>query len=325
MRRDKRGFEFSFSWIFAMIVGAVILFLAIYGATKLLRTGEYQQGTETAKKLTILFDPLGVLTGDAKSGKISLNSPIKLYEDCVAAGDFGRQTFSVAEKKSFGEEFAEKGAGITSSNKYIFTRGDINGSEFYFFSKSYEMPFKVADWMIIGSENYCFVGAPTFFEEEINQLGITNVAANQSLAECKRTFPDIEKENVFCFNSGCDNKIIDLSGRGDFSSGYVEEKDGKRRYFFGSLIFPAAMSDRDNYECNVKRFMMRASKISRLYAEKSKLLSINSVCDSGIDVDLAAYSDSLAVFSQRNKTSFDALALYTQGSGINQNSQCELW
>ena len=91
---DKRGFEFSFAWLFAVIVGAAIIFIAIYAGGKILRTGEFQQSTETAKALTTLLDPLGVGAGgsgeSAKSGIISLSSPITLYNGCFHDGSFGR-------------------------------------------------------------------------------------------------------------------------------------------------------------------------------------------------------------------------------------------
>ena len=41
---NKKGFlQISFQWIFAIVVGIVILFLAIYGVSKLIGTGERTQ------------------------------------------------------------------------------------------------------------------------------------------------------------------------------------------------------------------------------------------------------------------------------------------
>ena len=166
---DKRGFEFSFSWLFAIIVGAVILFIALYAAGRVLKGGEYQQGTETAKKLTILFDPLGAQTGDAKSGKITMSTPIKMYENCIVGGDFGKQIFSTSEQQAFGEQQGEKGGSITTYNKYVFTRGNLEGKEFNYFSKSLEMPFKVSDILLVTSKNYCLLGAPPTIKEEVRR------------------------------------------------------------------------------------------------------------------------------------------------------------
>ena len=55
----KKGFlQISFAWLFAIIVGIFILFLAIYGVTKLINVGQYQIDSETAKNLGILLNPL---------------------------------------------------------------------------------------------------------------------------------------------------------------------------------------------------------------------------------------------------------------------------
>ena len=51
----KRGFEFSFAWIFAVVVGAFILVLAIYAATQIIATEKYNLNTQTAAQLTIIF------------------------------------------------------------------------------------------------------------------------------------------------------------------------------------------------------------------------------------------------------------------------------
>ncbi len=324
---NKRGFEFSFSWLFAIIVGAIILFIAIYAAGRVLKGGEYQAGTETAKKLTILFDPLGSQTSDAKSGKITLSTPIKMYENCIVGGDFGKQLFSTSEKQAFGEGQGEKGGVITIYNKYVFTRGNLEGKEFNYFSKTLEMPFKVADVLLVTSKSYCLLGAPPTIKEEIEGLGISNIIVNATtIAQCKSAYPEITSDEVFCFGGGCDNKIYDTSTKNDWSSGYVEGKDGKRKYFFGGLIYASIFSDRENYECNVKRLMMRLSRLSRLYLEKSKLLSINNVCDSGLDTELGQLADLTNTYSQRSSTtSYEALNIYTASQGVNQNSLCELW
>src|SRR5689334_19825291 len=119
---EKRGFEFSFNWIFAIVAGAVIIFIAIYASGRFLKTGEYEQNTQTASKLTSLFEPLGVSGGgESKSGKINLNSEIKIYSECFTDGSVGRQRVAIAQKKSFTDkEWGEKGVGIEFSNKYVF-------------------------------------------------------------------------------------------------------------------------------------------------------------------------------------------------------------
>ena len=56
--KDKRGIELSFSIIFAIIAGAVILFLAIYAAIRFIDIGNTQGQTVATKELSIIFNLL---------------------------------------------------------------------------------------------------------------------------------------------------------------------------------------------------------------------------------------------------------------------------
>ncbi len=59
MKIKKRGYlQISFAWMFALIVGAVILFLAIYFATKLVDKGDDVIDAKTGKEMGILLNPL---------------------------------------------------------------------------------------------------------------------------------------------------------------------------------------------------------------------------------------------------------------------------
>ena len=71
--KNKKAIEMSFNWIFAIIVGGFILFIAIYGAGKLIRTSEQSVYTETAASLVSLFDPLETGLASGKASEISFN------------------------------------------------------------------------------------------------------------------------------------------------------------------------------------------------------------------------------------------------------------
>ena len=53
----KRG-QFNFVWLFAIVAGGAILFLAVYGALRFGETAEFQSATEVAKSIAIITDPL---------------------------------------------------------------------------------------------------------------------------------------------------------------------------------------------------------------------------------------------------------------------------
>ena len=67
---------------------------------------------------------------------------------------------------------------------------------------------------------------------------------------------------------------------------------------------------------------MKANALARLYLEKSKLLSIRGVCDTGMDEGLLRLS---GFISQYYKASVDLLGVEAAAKTLNQNSFCKLW
>ena len=63
---NKKGFEFSFSWMFSIIVGSVIIFLAIYAATNILKTSTIEEETKIASQFGSLLNPVETNLEDAK-------------------------------------------------------------------------------------------------------------------------------------------------------------------------------------------------------------------------------------------------------------------
>ena len=55
---NKKGMEFGFAWLFAIIVGGVILFLAIFGVSKLIDTSQEEINTKVAVEFANVLDPL---------------------------------------------------------------------------------------------------------------------------------------------------------------------------------------------------------------------------------------------------------------------------
>ena len=118
-RDYKNGaIEMSFSWLFATIVGAVILFLALYMATQLGGNAEYQQQTESGKKLTILIDPLETGAASTSGDIIRFVSESRITFRCYLPtidNAFGKETLAVSEKNR--GEWNEDGGEIAMRNK----------------------------------------------------------------------------------------------------------------------------------------------------------------------------------------------------------------
>jgi len=123
-----------FNWMFAIIAGIVILFLAIYAVAKIIGVGEYKVSTETAAELEILLDPIRPGLASGKSAQINFRKDSRTYYDCSELGVFGKNTIAFSEK-TFGG-WGEKGGEI-NSQKYIFAKNMIEGKKLNLFSKPF--------------------------------------------------------------------------------------------------------------------------------------------------------------------------------------------
>ncbi|MBU2503632.1 MAG: hypothetical protein KJ879_01075, partial [Nanoarchaeota archaeon] len=142
--KNKKGFEISFSWFFAIVVGGFILFLAIYGATKVINTGGEANSAKTGKEIGALLNPLETGFESGQTTLLSMPVETRIYNECEdITGNFGRQIIKVSQK-SFGD-WSLTDINPSFQNKYIFSGEIVEGKNFIIFSKPFELPFKVAD------------------------------------------------------------------------------------------------------------------------------------------------------------------------------------
>lgn len=315
----KKGFEFSFAWIFAIIAGVVILFFAIYGVSKIIGTGKGYVSATTCKQLTIVFEPMEVGLASGKSNIARLKEETKIYNDCFSEGDFGRQKFSCAIKSGL-KDWSEKwpDGGMPVPNKYVFSEYEEEGKEIYFFSRAFEMPWKVSEIIFLSTSQYCFVNAPEEVEKEVLGLNLQNIKVN-----------NCSSGNIkVCFDSGSDCDIMvrgQCSGALDCESDYdygVVEKGEESIFYTGSLMYGAIFSDKGIYECNVKRLMKRLRQQALLFKDESSLLTVKcgSVASASL-IRLANAANSL-------KELEDLFVVYNQGKQVddeNEAAECKLW
>jgi len=72
---NKKGFEFTFAWMFSMIVGAVILFLAIYGVVNLIGSERNVIDSFSAQQLGIILQPLETQSFESGIRPMNINFP----------------------------------------------------------------------------------------------------------------------------------------------------------------------------------------------------------------------------------------------------------
>lgn len=286
--KNKRGFEFSFGWLFAIIAGGVIIFLAVFAAVRLAETEKEVKNTEIGKEIGILLTPIETSIENSKSVKIVVPSETRIYNDCSLRGNFGSQKISISTKSNIGANWPTPGVSSTFYNKYLFSEKISEGKSFYLVSFAFEFPFKVADIAILipGSESYCFIDSPNEVKEDLENLNL-DIAFVEDVKEC------IPRSKKVCFSSsGCD---IDVN----LNSKSVKKKKEKISIFYeGPLIYSAIFSSNELYECQLKRIMMRTSEISLLNLAKSEYLSGSGCNSQVIQSSLLSFSNSTRSISE---------------------------
>lgn len=289
--KNKKGFEFSFGWLFAVIVGAVIIAIAIYGAASLIRENRNIQDSFAGKSLGILLAPVETSLEEARTSKISFPVETKVYNGCDARGNFGSQRISVATKSGVGKEWQDPGVASTFYNKYLFSENEIQGTGANVFAKPFKFPYKTADLIFIWSngKKYCFVNAPDDIEEELSGLQIDGVNVTSDIRDCKSGSTKV------CFsNAASCEVVVDLTLK-------TVRKNGNNLYYAeddtNALLYGAIFADKEIYECQVKRLMKRTAELALVYKMKSEMLSPKG-CNSNLEGDLSSFANQTLFYNE---------------------------
>jgi len=303
---NRKGFEFSFAWLFAILVGAVVIFLAIYATTSLIGSGRYETDTKIAAQLESILSPVGTNLEDSKFVRIGFPDETRIYNRCSSIGIFGSQLISTSVRSGIGKEWLPPGGEIESKDKYVFSKSVLQGEEAYVFVKSFEMPYDVADIITIYSGEYCFINPGDEIEEEVMDLRLPGINISESLEKCK---PESIKVCFSSFDRDCDKK--------------VSQTDVDGLYYEEGLVYAAIFSDAEVYECQVRRLMKRTSELAEIYAKKSEFLA-GKGCSSNLAADLGRYSSLLGEF----ENSGDLRVVKSNSEEIedkNERLSCELF
>ena len=305
----KGALQISFGWLFAIIIGAFIIFLAIFGVSKLMNTEQGTIDAKTSKEIGILLNPLETSFESAKTTSFSLPAESRISNGCNNNGNFGKQLISVSQK-SF-NKWTETDIKVSFPNKYIFSRAIVEGKNFYIFAKPFDFPFKVSDliYMTSSKETYCFVDAPGDIEEELEDMGQANLLTE----DCSE-----ETINV-CFSGTCEIEV-----NYNFDGGYVD-KDGERLYFNSdALMYAAIFADPDVYECQLSRLMQRVEELSLIYLDKANFVN-GKGCELDINSDLTDFNGLIENFED----SGDIIGISNDAEDLEEKDDnggaCGLW
>ena len=123
---NKGGYEFSFSWIFALMAGAVIIFLAIYAAFQFSDALNFGRNTATAKKIGVILTPLETDLESGISYPLTVREETIIFNNCdppTVRNFFGSQEISVSIKSDLIRNSEIDSAGKSKfNNKYLFSK-----------------------------------------------------------------------------------------------------------------------------------------------------------------------------------------------------------
>jgi len=269
----KKAQEMQFSWLFALIIGAAILFLAVFFSGKLLETGTYQTEAEMARSIDILLNPFASI----RQATITLSKPITLPEKTNIS--FKCDEINNLQKISILLEKGKKPFTYSIKNKYIFG-SDFYAKDIWVFGKPFEMPWRVDDFIYVVSGNYCFVNAPNNIKAELGTLNSSKIKIVNE--KCTNAI------NV-CFSGACDVPVTYNNGKG-----YVWTKEGNLEFIDDATMYGAVFGQ-DVYKCNLNRILKRMEIQASIMIGKSDLLGC-----SNIKSDLLGLKSSAATKSYAN-------------------------
>jgi len=312
----KRGFlQISFAWLFAIIVGAVIIALAVFAVVKIFNIGETTVSSKTAGEIGVLLNPLETGFESAKTTSLTLPAETRIYNRCNDdSGFFGKQIITTSQK-SF-NEWTDTGVDVGFQNKYIFSDNPVEGRNFYIFSKPFEFPFKVSDLIYLTSSDkkYCFINSPLNIKEELWGLDQENILVDNC--------PGQESDLIVrvCFSptslTNCDMEV-------SYGGGTVEKDGETMRFETDALMYAAIFSEPDIYECQLKRLMLRTENLALLYFDKSKFVS-QKVSGCNVNSELENFRSSAGAFEDSNR--LPSLAVESNNLKTkNDVSNCKLW
>jgi len=303
-QKNHKGFQMSFGWLFGIIAGAFILFLAIYAVTKVADIGGRGLDAKIGKELGVLLNPLETGFESSSSTKLSMPAETRIYSRCDRSGVFGKQLIQVSQKNF--NKWSEDSLEVAFENKFIFSENVAEAKHFYVFSKPFEFPFKISDLIYLTSidRTYCFVNAPEEIQQEINNTGQENFV----LQNCE------ENHVKVCFGSGnCDIKV-------NYNAGIVEKSGTSLSFQGDALMYAAIFSNPELYECQIIRLMKRLSQLAEIYSEKAVFIS--EKCDSNLN--LAGLINSAN--SLTNSIELRSMGVLVDDiKNNNDNAMCSLW
>jgi hypothetical protein len=237
-------------------------------------------------------------------GKITFPQETKIKNTCYDI-EFGENELSVSSKGSIGKAWSDFSIPVSVKNKYLFS-GDVSGKTYYLFSKQFNLPYKISDLIFMTTGDYCFIEPPKTIQQDLSGLRMDNVKMSDFESINSNCSENALKVCFGASSSGCDINVYGTcmkNCQNSFDEGYIINKNNETMKYIGNLVYAGIFSNKENYDCNVKRLLYRAGKIAEVYSEKVDYLKSRG-CSSTIKPDLNIFSSILS-----NATASNLIAL----------------
>ncbi len=301
----------GFAWIFAIISGVIILFIALFATTNIIDTSQKEINTKTAVAFANVLDSFQTTVQEASGDSLQLPLESRINIDCNLEGDFGNSLISFEDKSGFGNEWSKKGGEISTKNAYLFSEKNIQGKTIYFLSFPLKIPFKTGDLVIVYSDVYCFIDPPTEIEDSLSSL---ENSQNFVITSSKSSCPDNSKK--VCFSGNCDIEV--KCTEANCKTGYVNDI-----YFSENFFYGAVFSSEENYKCNVGRLIKRLSYLSDIYERKAQFIASRG-CDTGLKEEISLLKN--AANEYKDLRDLPAIQLISENiKEKNDDLNCELF
>lgn len=275
----KRGIEFSFSWLFSLLVGGVILFLALYASRSLIQTERQVQESELSVAFTNVFTPLR--TGGAETlvpRAITFPQPVALTLRCTPKGTAVRVTAK--------DNLAGTSEPYESLVRDSFVSGNttIQGKHIMSLVLPVRLPYLIGDLIVLWSHPYCFVDPPEAVREKIGLADTNTIQLAPAVAYCS------SKSVKVCFAGSASPKLCDI--RVDQISETFTFTGRTPQPYTGNMLYAGLFGTPDQYDCLVRQIGEQTALLAERYRAKSALVGSgqSTGCSGGMEEILSTYA-----------------------------------
>jgi hypothetical protein len=282
----RQGVAVSFSWLFSLIVGAVIIFLAVYASRSLVQTERQAQESGASVAFTNLFTPLR--TGGSESfipRAITFPQPALITLRCTPTG--------MGVRVRFQDSLAGESDAYQSVVRDSFISGNttIQGKRVFSLVLPLRMPYLIGDVILLWSEPQCFVDAPEDMRSLFEMATNETITFANTLASCPRG------SRKLCFAGASSPQRCDV--RVDRIGQTITYENGTPKNYYDSLLAPALFSTPALYECMLEQMGKETARLAEQYRAKSVLIQSGTLqgCAGGMDTLLGSFVSRARAFN----------------------------